>query len=78
MNINRDLIEDLSVDTRDIAEALINNVLVESEREEFDAGQIEEAIYYIYNCARNEYNADWFRAFFNLLQAIARDSIIPF
>lgn len=78
MSINKDLVEDLYIDTMDITEALLNNVVSESEREEFDAGVIEEMVYDIYVSARNEYNRDCYRAFYNLLQAIARDSMIPF
>ena len=78
MNINTTLVEETYIDTMDITEALLNNVINESEREEFDASAIEEMVYDIYISARNEYNRDCYRAFYNLLQAIARDSIVPF
>lgn len=78
MNINRDLIEDYNIDTMDIVEALANCVLNENEREEFDKSLIENAVYWVYASARNEFNHDYWRAFYNLLQTVARDTIVPF
>ena len=40
------------------------------EEKERTINEIEQGIYYIRTMAENEYNADYFRTFYNILQAI--------
>ena len=76
-NINEVLIENLGIDSNDIVTALLNCVS-EYEREQFDKDALDEMVYWIYAAAQNEYDFDFFRAFYNLLQMIAENNIVPF
>ena len=76
-NVNTALIENYSIDSGDIVSALLNCVS-EYEREQYDREALDNMVYWIYTAARNPYNQDYFRAFYNLLQTIAENNIEPF
>jgi len=40
------------------------------EEKEKEIKEIENALYYIQSCAQNEYNADYFRTFYNAILTI--------
>ena len=76
-SVNTDLIENLGIDSMDIVESLLNCVS-EYEREAFDKDALDDMVYWLYAAAQNEYNSDYFRGFYNLLQLVAENNIVPF
>ena len=71
------LIENLNIDSLDIAKTLLANV-DEIYRKDFDINSVESAIYHLYTIAQNPYNSDCYRQLYNLLTLIVECSIIPF
>ncbi len=77
MYYTNNLIEDLNIDSLDIAKTLLANV-DEIYRKDFDINAVESAIYNLYTIARNPYNSDCYRQLYNSLMLVVECSIVPF